>query len=222
MLPAGAEKRRDEREAMVEDVALDNPDSLDGGVFDFGSVGRRAFMLGAGAAAASLGLSGPASAQTDGNLTRMLRELAPHDRAQQAGGRRRQAAPRQLRTRSGGTVIVDYTRRVDVTVFFDLNSSEVRPEGRASLLRLGRVLNDPILADQSFLIAGHTSADGDYDFNVALSHDRANSVRDWLIAYAGVHPSRLSANGFGPDLLRSPGAPGSPINRRVEIIALAG
>jgi outer membrane protein OmpA-like peptidoglycan-associated protein len=213
---------RDERQAMVEDLALDNPDFLDGDRFGGGPLARRAFVVGAGAAAAALGLGRPASAQTDGNLTRMLRELAPHDRAQQAGGRRRQAAPRQLRTRSGGTVIVDYTRRVDVTVFFDLNSAEVRPEGRASLLRLGRVLNDPILADQSFLIAGHTSADGDYDFNVALSHDRANSVRDWLIAYADVAPGRLRANGFGPDLLRNPRSPESPVNRRVEIIALTG
>jgi outer membrane protein OmpA-like peptidoglycan-associated protein len=111
---------------------------------------------------------------------------------------------------------------VDVTVFFDLNSSTVRPDGRAALLRLGRVLNDPILADQSFLIAGHTSADGDYDFNVALSHDRANSVRDWLIAFAEVSPGRLQANGFGPDLLRNARAPESPVNRRVEIIAVTG
>jgi outer membrane protein OmpA-like peptidoglycan-associated protein len=124
--------------------------------------------------------------------------------------------------RSGSSVVVDYNRKVDVTVFFDLNSAVIRPDGRAALLRLGRALNNPILADQSFLIAGHTSADGDYDYNVALSHDRANSVRDWLIAYADVSPARLQANGFGPDLLRNPRIPESPINRRVEIIAVTG
>jgi outer membrane protein OmpA-like peptidoglycan-associated protein len=179
-------------------------------------LGRRAFVLGASA----LAIAGPAAAQTDGDLTRVLRELAPHDRAPRAGGRPRAAAPRQLRTRSGGTIIVDYSRKVDITVFFDLNSSEVRPDGRATLLRLGRALNNPILADQTFLIAGHTSADGDYAYNVQLSHDRANSVRDWLIAYAEVAPGRLSANGFGPDLPRNPRQPDSPANRRVEIIAV--
>jgi outer membrane protein OmpA-like peptidoglycan-associated protein len=178
--------------------------------------GRRALLLGIGAA--SLGLGLPALAQTDGNLTRILRELAPHDRAPQ--GRRRAAAPRQLRTRSG-SVTVDYNRKVDVTVFFDLNSAVVRPDGRAALLGLGRALNNQVLADQSFLIAGHTSADGDYAYNVQLSHDRANAVRDWLIAYAEVAPGRLQANGFGPDLLRNPRAPESPVNRRVEIIAVA-
>lgn len=183
---------------------------------------RRAFILGAGAAAAALCARGDAEAQTDQTLTRMLRDLAPHDRARAAGGRPRAVARRQLRTRSGTTVIVDYSRMVDVTVFFDLNSAEIRPDGRIALLRLGRALNDPILADQNFLIAGHTSSDGDYGFNVQLSHDRANSVRDWLIAYAGVSPGRLQANGFGPDLLRNPRAPESPVNRRVEIIAVTG
>jgi outer membrane protein OmpA-like peptidoglycan-associated protein len=185
-------------------------------------LGRRGFVFGLGALGAAIGFVGPAAAQTDGNLTRILRDLAPHDRAQRAGGRSRTVVRRQLRLRSGGSVVVDYSRRVDVTVFFDLNSSTIRPDGRAALLRLGRVLNDPILADQTFLIAGHTSADGDYDFNVALSHDRANSVRDWLIAFAEVSPGRLQANGFGPDLLRNARAPESPVNRRVEIIAVTG
>jgi len=119
------------------------------------------------------------------------------------------------------SVTVDMSRKVDVTVFFDLNAANLRPDARITLLRMARALNDPILADQSFLIAGHTSADGDYDFNVALSHDRANSVRDWLIAYGDVEGGRLTANGFGPDLPRTPSNPAAPINRRVEIIALA-
>lgn len=177
---------------------------------------RRALIAGAAAALAF----GPAaaSAQTDGELTRMLRELAPHDRAPS----RRRAAPRRLVLRNQGSVTVDMSRRVDITVFFDLNSADLRPNARLTLLRLARALNDPLLADQSFLIAGHTSADGDYAFNVQLSHDRANSVRDWLIAYGDVAGSRLTANGFGPDLPRTPGNPAAPVNRRVEIIAVAG
>jgi outer membrane protein OmpA-like peptidoglycan-associated protein len=180
---------------------------------------RRGFVIGIGALAGFAASGSAALAQTDGNLTRMLRDLAPQDRP---GAARRPAARRQLRMRSGSTVVVDYNRKVDVTVFFDVNSAVIRPDGRATLLRLGRALNNPILADQSFLIAGHTSADGDYDYNIALSHDRANSVRDWLIAYGDVSPVRLQANGFGPDLLRNPRIPESPVNRRVEIIAVTG
>ena len=157
-----------------------------------------------------------ALAQTDGELTRMLRELAPHDRA---GARR--PAPRRLVLRGQRSVTVDMSRRIDVTVFFDLNSAQLRPDARFTLLRLARALNDPSLARDSFLIAGHTSADGDYAFNVALSHDRAGAVRDWLIAEGGVDPGRLTANGFGPDLPRNARNPASPVNRRVEIIAVA-
>jgi outer membrane protein OmpA-like peptidoglycan-associated protein len=177
----------------------------------------RRLILAAGPAALALAATG-ALAQTDGELTRMLRELAPHDRP---GAARRKAAPRRLVLRGQRSVTVDMSRRVDITVFFDLNSANLRPDARITLLRLGRALNDPILADQNFLIAGHTSADGDYDFNVALSHDRANSVRDWLIAYGDVSSGRLTANGFGPDLPRNPSNPASPVNRRVEVIALA-
>jgi outer membrane protein OmpA-like peptidoglycan-associated protein len=211
-------KPDDGRDVMEEGTALSqNSDSP-----RVSALERRSFIGGAAAFAGFMGVAGPAVAQTDGNLTRILRDLAPHDRAQQTGAPRRRAAPRQLRTRGGGTVIVDYSRKVDVTVFFDLNSSTIRPDGRAMLLGLSRALNNPVLADQQFLIAGHTSADGDYDFNVALSHDRANSVRDWLIAYGEVSPGRLRANGFGPDLPRNARAPESPVNRRVEIIAVTG
>ncbi len=178
---------------------------------------RRSLLVGAPAAALAL-CALPAAAQTDNELTRVLRELAPHDRP---GAARRRAAPRRLVLRGQRAVTVDMSRKVDITVFFDLNSANLRPDARITLLRLARALNNPILADQNFLIAGHTSADGDYDFNVALSHDRANSVRDWLIAYGDVAGGRLTANGFGPDLPRNAANPAAPINRRVEIIALA-
>jgi outer membrane protein OmpA-like peptidoglycan-associated protein len=166
--------------------------------------------------------AGLAGAQSDNEMTRMLRDLAPHDRAPAGTApRRRTAVKRQLRLRGGaGYVTVDISRRVEVTVFFDLNSAELRAGSQIALDRLSQVLNNPILLDQQFLIAGHTSADGDYDFNVALSHDRANSVRNWLIGQGAIASPRLTANGFGPDMLRNPSNPASPINRRVEVIAI--
>jgi outer membrane protein OmpA-like peptidoglycan-associated protein len=213
---AGAPRQAEGRPRLRQEQHLKSQ-QLEGDGAPAGSVSRR-MAITHGAAAAALLASGGAMAQTDGELTRVLRELAPHDRAPAA--RRRQAAPRRLVLRGQRSIVVDMSRRVDVTVFFDLNSSSLRPDARITLLRLARALNDPILADQNFLIAGHTSADGDYDFNVALSHDRSNSVRDWLIAYGDVSGGRLTANGFGPDLPRTPSNPAAPINRRVEIIAV--
>jgi outer membrane protein OmpA-like peptidoglycan-associated protein len=171
-----------------------------------------------------LGLFGgaiPAFAQaTDSGMTNILRQLAPHDR-RAPGAPARRPAPRQLRTRRGGSVTVDMSRRLEITLFFDLNSASLRPDSRLALLRLARALNDPLLVGESFIIAGHTSADGDYQFNVELSDARAQSVRDWLIASGDVSAQRLQASGFGPDLLRDSRNPASSVNRRVEIIAIA-
>ncbi|MGL5137018.1 MAG: OmpA family protein, partial [Beijerinckiaceae bacterium] len=169
----------------------------------------------------ALGGASSALAQaTDGGMTNILRQLAPHDR-RAAGAPARRAAPRQLRTRRGASVTVDMNRRLEITVFFDLNSATLRPDSRLALLRLARALNDPLLIGESFIIAGHSSADGDYQFNVELSDARAQSVRDWLIASGDVAAARLQASGFGPDLPRNASNPASPVNRRVEIIAIA-
>lgn len=173
----------------------------------------------------------PALAQTDQGATNILRSLAPHDRVPSGGGsgggrvvvRRTAPVPRRVRPRGyGQDVVIDLTRRVEVTVFFDNDSSVLRRGAEATLQRLADALRDPILLDQRFLIAGHTSADGDYDYNVELSRERASVVRDWLVSYGGIASSRLVAHGFGPDMLRNPRSPYSPVNRRVEVIAITG
>ena len=137
--------------------------------------------------------------------------------------RRVAPVPRRVHPRGyGSDVVIDLTRRVEVTVFFDNDSAALRPGAEATLMRLALALRDPILLDQRFLIAGHTSRDGDYDYNVDLSHDRAAAVRDWLVSYGEISPGRLVAHGFGPDMLRNPRSPYSPVNRRVEVIAITG
>jgi outer membrane protein OmpA-like peptidoglycan-associated protein len=173
----------------------------------------------------------PALAQTDQGATNILRSLAPHDRVPSGGGsgggrvvvRRVAPVPRRVQPRGyGSDVVIDMTRRVEVTVFFDNDSAALRRSSEATLMRLALALRDPILLDQRFLIAGHTSAEGGYDYNVELSQDRAAAVREWLVSYGEISPGRLVAHGFGPDMLRNPRSPTSPVNRRVEVIAITG
>ncbi|RXT53855.1 hypothetical protein B6S44_15885 [Bosea sp. Tri-44] len=173
----------------------------------------------------------PALAQTDQGATNILRSLAPHDRVPGGGAsgggrvvvRRVAPVPRRIQTRGyGQDVVIDLTRRVEVTVFFDNDSASLRRGAEATLMRLALALRDPILLDQRFLIAGHTSAEGGHDYNVELSQERAAAVRDWLVSYGEIAPSRLVAHGFGPDMLRNPRSPYSPVNRRVEVIAITG
>lgn len=67
-------------------------------------------------------------------------------------------------------------------------------------------------------IAGHTDFVGDAEYNKQLSHDRANSVRNYLIS-RGTSPSRLVAAGYGEErpVASNRTASGRAENRRVEI-----
>ena len=67
------------------------------------------------------------------------------------------------------------------------------------------------------VIEGHTDAFGSEDFNQKLAHDRANSVRTYLI-HSGVSEDRLEAVGFGEKKIVGDGrsAVDARLSRRVE------
>ena len=72
-------------------------------------------------------------------------------------------------------------------------------------------------------IEGHTDNVGDKNFNLKLSQERANSVREALIS-RGVAPNRLTTRGYGESKPIAPNkAPaGRARNRRVEFIITGG
>ena len=110
---------------------------------------------------------------------------------------------------------------IDLEIFFDYKSAEVTPKAVAVLTPLGRALADPRLADNSFLIAGHTDAKGGADYNLELSQRRAESVRQFLIANFNVDAKKLIAKGYGFQHLRNPKDPFAAVNRRVQIVNLS-
>ena len=105
---------------------------------------------------------------------------------------------------------------VALDIPFELNSSALRPAATAQLRQLAAALQSESLTPYRFLIAGHTDASGDADYNRRLSGRRAETVRRSLID-AGIDPKRLDARGFGEDELLDPANPRSGANRRVEI-----
>lgn len=107
---------------------------------------------------------------------------------------------------------------VDIEVLFPYDSSEITPETADNLMNLGRALIDPRLAEQRFVIAGHTDARGTRAYNEALSDQRAKSVRKFLIEQFKIAPDRLVARGFGEVQLKNPRNPRGPENRRVQVI----
>ena len=66
-------------------------------------------------------------------------------------------------------------------------------------------------------IAGHTDSTGADDYNLRLSQQRAESVRDFLVA-EGIAANRLTARGYGEAQPTADNSTetGRALNRRVE------
>jgi outer membrane protein OmpA-like peptidoglycan-associated protein len=104
-------------------------------------------------------------------------------------------------------------------VLFDVNKATLKPGARERLNKLaGILLAYP--GQYRIDINGHTDAVGSDDYNLRLSQDRAESVRDCL-AQAGIRPDRLAAvRGLGKaaPVASNDTAAGRQLNRRVEIV----
>ncbi|MEZ5818070.1 MAG: OmpA family protein [Hyphomicrobiaceae bacterium] len=111
---------------------------------------------------------------------------------------------------------------VEIEVLFPYDSSEITAQTAASLLNLGRALNDPRLAGQRFVIAGHTDARGTRAYNEGLSDRRAQAVRQFLVEHFKIPPSNLVARGYGETRLKNPRNPRGAENRRVQVINWTG
>ena len=68
------------------------------------------------------------------------------------------------------------------------------------------------------IVEGHTDNSGRDQKNMTLSQDRANAVRDYLIA-AGINPDRITTVGYGSakPVASNETDEGRRLNRRIEI-----
>jgi outer membrane protein OmpA-like peptidoglycan-associated protein len=108
---------------------------------------------------------------------------------------------------------------LSLAIQFESNSSRVRPESGPVLGNLVAALQSPELKASRFAIEGHTDAVGSAARNLALSQERADEVRLYLVAL-GVHPSRLKAVGKGATQPANPLDPLAAANRRVRVVTL--
>jgi outer membrane protein OmpA-like peptidoglycan-associated protein len=70
-------------------------------------------------------------------------------------------------------------------------------------------------------IQGHTDSQGSDQYNMALSYDRAQSVRNYLVM-RGIPPDKLEARGYGETkpIASNNTAEGRAQNRRVEVVPI--
>lgn len=103
-------------------------------------------------------------------------------------------------------------------VNFALDSAQILPGSRAEMEKWGRVLRDPLLRNERFIIGGHTDDLGTPEYNKSLSMRRAEAVREMLITTYGVSAARLEARGYGESqpLVSRTDDEGRAMNRRVD------
>jgi len=98
---------------------------------------------------------------------------------------------------------------------FEFDSSVLKTESYATLDKLAKELRDN---NKSVTLDGYASAEGSEAYNLNLSKDRANAVKQYLVN-AGVPASSIIANGYGEanPIASNDTEAGRVQNRRVEI-----
>lgn len=106
------------------------------------------------------------------------------------------------------------------SVRFDVNKSTLTPQAKANLDKLIPVFNE--YAETNINIFGYTDSSGKEEYNLALSKDRAQSVKAYLVA-KGLVAGRLKTTGLGiaDPIASNETAEGKSQNRRVEFAITA-
>jgi outer membrane protein OmpA-like peptidoglycan-associated protein len=114
---------------------------------------------------------------------------------------------------------IDETGRVSLYgIYFDTDEATMKPESASTLGEIATLLsNQPTL---KLVVVGHTDNQGALDYNMDLSHRRADAVRRALIEQYSVEPDRLDAWGIGylAPVATNKNEQGRAKNRRVELV----
>jgi outer membrane protein OmpA-like peptidoglycan-associated protein len=87
--------------------------------------------------------------------------------------------------------------RIDLAadVLFAFDSAEIEPGAEEALHKAAEVIGE--YPDSRVSIEGHTDGKGAEDYNLRLSQQRADAVRDWFIARAGLTGDQFETQGAG-------------------------
>jgi OOP family OmpA-OmpF porin len=104
-------------------------------------------------------------------------------------------------------------------IYFDQGKATIRKQSTPKLEGAASVLKE--FPSISLEISGHTSSEGDPAFNQKLSQERADAVKEWLVA-RGVPSQRIKTRGAGPDepIADNKTPAGRTKNRRIEFKVL--
>ncbi|MBP6671852.1 MAG: OmpA family protein [Bacteroidetes bacterium] len=103
------------------------------------------------------------------------------------------------------------------SVLFASNKSSLLPAAQSRLNQVTEALM--ATKERTLVVEGHTDSQGAADFNLQLSQQRADAVRDYIIS-RGYSSSLISAKGIGKErpVSDNSNVEGRANNRRVEIV----
>ncbi|MHA1560279.1 MAG: peptidoglycan-associated lipoprotein Pal [Alphaproteobacteria bacterium] len=97
---------------------------------------------------------------------------------------------------TGPGSVQEFQVTVGDRVFFETDSSELTPDGRATLSRQAQWLQ--LYPQYTILIEGHADERGTRDYNFSLGNRRAEAVKTYL-ASLGVPLNRMTTISFGKE-----------------------
>jgi OOP family OmpA-OmpF porin len=102
---------------------------------------------------------------------------------------------------------------------FDVGKSTIKPESMGAINEIYNLMKEN--SNLKFSVEGHTDSQGDADFNMKLSQERAEAVMNTLIKM-GISADRLTAKGWGESRPISNNASPEDManNRRVEFVKM--
>ncbi len=115
-------------------------------------------------------------------------------------------------------LVTDLGDRIEISQQINFDTGSARIVGAISFQILDEVAAIIIAnSEMTVRIEGHTDSQGSNSYNLELSQDRADSVRDYLVSQ-GVARERLNAIGYGEErpIADNETAEGRALNRRVE------
>ena len=103
-----------------------------------------------------------------------------------------------------------------IIIQFQHNSNEIPADAYQTLNRIADYMIRK--AETRIQIRGYTDSHGAYSYNIMISEQRANTIKNYLIA-KGVKPPHMTALGLGPQdfVAGNESEEGRRLNRRVEI-----
>lgn len=102
----------------------------------------------------------------------------------------------------------------NTSIYFDVNSTVIKPAEVAKLEQMANVLRT--YPEAKITISGYTDATGGDEYNRKLSERRANAVRDRLIQGYGIQATKVVLNAFGKSA--AVGSAANALDRRVDIV----